>query len=44
MTLAVAFVVYHKFRSQARAYEVQLTVSATAVRESARAAASLVKF
>ena len=44
MTLALVFVVYHKFRSQARASGVQLTVSATAVKESARAAASLVKF
>ena len=44
LTLAVAFVVYHKFRSQARASGVQLTVSAAAVRESTRTAASLVKF
>ena len=44
LTLAVAFVVYHKFRSQARANGVQLTASAADVRESARAAARLVKF
>ena len=44
LALAVVFIVYHKYRSQARSRGVQLIFSASEVRESARAAASLVKF
>ena len=44
LTLAVAFVVYHKYRSQARSQGAQLFINAGEVRDAARAAASAVNF
>ena len=44
LTLAVVFVVYHKHRAQARQHGAQVISNAADVRNSARAAASLVQF